>query len=241
MSWSEIQSLDFGNLFRVVSVLRHAKAKARFDELVTWRVRSAELQVIVSEAVQDALGSYQLPNVMSAEARLAYDKKIREVNESIREDWLKRAEVAAANDQPIPDPPRSVVEYTTYRGKLAPLVYSLLHAVPGMKDIGKTLTSYAEAQQKLYVEMSRGKSVDEAAKAVAEQRPGRALFDALTKSNYLTVHEELEFTDPDEITLEEELEKLKAQGLIHDGDIRELLRGNPADLFKATQPTNQKE
>lgn len=231
MSWTEIQSLDFADLFRVVGVLRHTKARNHFDELVTWRKRAAEIQIIISEAVQDALGSYQLPNTISAEARLAYDKQAQEVNEELRKKWLEKAQVAAANDELIPEPPRPYVEYTTYRGKLAPLIFALLHAVPGMKDIGKTLNSYAETQQQLYKRLSSGETMQSAVDAVAEARPGRALFEALTKSDYLKVHAELEFEDPGEVSLEDELARLKAQGLLYEGDIRDLMKLDPATLF----------
>lgn len=226
MSPVEAQSLDFATLAWTYGVRRHAEKTAELREESLWGARLTELQSTISMAIIDGTGSDTLPNVLSSEYRLKREQLVRDHNDKQWIEWIEACAKAQANDELPPPPPRRVPTPLA-SPRMAPWLSMLLGAVPGGPQIAQHINTTARTQDELYTQAKKfGGITPEAIAAAKEAAPGKALFEALSDSSYREVSAELDTEFAEEESLAQ-IELLRAQGLLYDGDVRELLKGDP--------------
>lgn len=229
--------------------------------MVDARTKSAELQHNIAHAVMNALGTNMLPDVTPATARHSAAKLIDKINTDARAAWLAEATKAFAECR-LPPPPPALLPPLVSGAKLGPLLWAVLSAVPGMGAVQTEITARAKREVALYAQLSATENAraggsagsagglggapkdpaDPANPAMGTDArkdrlllvdaPGTDLFEELTALGF---HKAARNFDEDESRelVQAQIEVLRQQGLIHDGDMKELFAAtDPAALFK---------
>lgn len=229
--------------------------------VVDARTKSAELQHNVAHAVMNALGTNMLPDVTPATARHSAAKLVDKLNTDARAAWLAEATKAFAECRLPPQPP-ALLPPLVSGAKLGPMLWAVLSTVPGMGAVQNEITARAKREAALYTQLSAAESAGAAGglgsggsassvggsggtpqdptkdtdarkdRLLLVDAPGTDLFEELTALGF---HKAARNFDEDESRelVQAQIEVLRQQGLIHDGDMKELFAAtDPAALFK---------
>jgi hypothetical protein len=245
-----------------VGARRAARAQERLLSVVDARTKSAELQHNIAHAVMHALGTNMLPDVTPATAKHSAAKLIDKINTDARAAWLAEATKAFSECRLPPQPP-ALLPPLVSGAKLGPMLWAVLSAVPGMGAVQTEIAARAKRETALYAQLSvaesggsaggpggsggsassvggSGGAPQDPAKGADARKdrlllvdaPGTDLFEELTALGF---HKAARNFDEDESRelVQAQIEVLRQQGLIHDGDMKELLAAtDPAALFE---------